>query len=306
LHDDTPRRNDQGTEHEHDTSPAAGPARQQASASLADALVDMAQALLAGKIARASNPDIYQVIVHVGPEALTGEPEPPAEPSPHTRPTGHPAHPSRCHLEDGLAISAATAQRIACQATVSWMLHDHDGTLLDVGRRHRRPPPALRRAVRERDRYRCQAPGCQSRRTDIHHVRPWAKGGKTRLRDLILLCEAHHMIVHALGYIISLAEDGTFIFTMPDGTVMPACPGLPEADGDIRRQHQADITSDTIIPTGLADKFDLDLTIWASFANARLAQERAQEELTALSDHRDQDVSHGDADDYLAACGLLR
>jgi hypothetical protein len=84
----------------------------------------------------------------------------------------------------------AAAQALACGATVSWMLHDHDGTLLDVGRRHRFATPALCRAVRERDKNRCQFPGCRSRRTDVHHVIPWAKGGKTRLRDLILLCEA--------------------------------------------------------------------------------------------------------------------
>src|SRR6266571_3403801 len=70
-----------------------------------------------------------------------------------TRPAGHPAHPRRCHIEDGPAISPATAQAIACSATITWMLHDHAGNLLDVGRRHRTPPPALRRAVRERDRY---------------------------------------------------------------------------------------------------------------------------------------------------------
>jgi hypothetical protein len=159
------------------------------------------------------------------------------------------------------------------------MLHDHKGNVLDVGRRHRRPPPALRRAVRERDQYRCRAPGCQSRRTDIHHIRPWAKGGKTRLRDLILLCEAHHMIVHAYGYLIIVADDGTFTFTKPDGTLVPNCPRLPEADGDLNSQHQADITAHTIIPSGLADKFDLDQTIWASFANARVAEERQAHEL---------------------------
>jgi hypothetical protein len=156
------------------------------------------------------------------------------------------------------------------------MLHDHDGNVLDVGRRQRRPPPALRRAVRERDHYRCQAPGCQSRRTDIHHIQPWARGGKTRLRDLILLCEAHHMIVHAFGYIITVAGDGTFIFAKPDGTIMPAGPQLPETHGHVARQHAADITPDTIIPSGLADKFDLDITAWAYFANARVAEERRQ------------------------------
>jgi len=264
------------------TSREAETTGQHAPASLADALVDLAGAFLGGKVARASNPDIYQVIVHVGPEALTGEPwaetERESEPGPDARPAGHPAHPGRCHLEDGPAISPATAQRIACQATVSWMLHDHHGNVLDVGRRHRMPPPALRRAVRERDRYRCQAPGCQSRRTDIHHIRPWAKGGKTRLRDLILLCEAHHMIVHAFGYIITLADDGTFIFTKPDGTLLPNSPPLPGTHGDITSLHTADITPDTIIPAGLADKFDLDQTIWVSFANARIAEERRSQE----------------------------
>jgi hypothetical protein len=264
----------------HDT--AATPEPEPAPAGLADALVEVAGAFLGGKIAAASNPDIYQVIVHVGPEALITEPGTEAEPGPESdqgpqaRPAGHPAHQARCHLEDGPAISPATAQRIACQATVSWMLHDHTGNVLDVGRRHRRPSPALRRAVRDRDRYRCQAPGCQSRRTDIHHIRPWARGGKTRLRDLILLCEAHHMIVHAFGYIITVADDGTFIFTKPDGTIMASCPPLPEAHGDISSQHAAGITADTIIPAGLADKFDLDFTIWASFANARIAEERRQ------------------------------
>jgi hypothetical protein len=162
------------------------------------------------------------------------------------------------------------------------MLHDHDGTLLDVGRRHRRATPALRRAVRERDKSRCQFPGCRSRRTDIHHIVPWAKGGKTRLRDLILLCEAHHVIVRALGYLItpgqtSPGQDGTFAFTRPDGQAMPNSPALPGSDGELARCHDADITTDTIIPAGLGNKLDLDLTIWACFANARIDREARQQ-----------------------------
>jgi hypothetical protein len=57
---------------------------------------------------------------------------------------------------------------------------------------------------------------------------------------------------------------------------MPACPPLPDACGDITGQHHAGITPATIIPTGLADKFDLDQTIWVSFANARTAEQRHQ------------------------------
>jgi 5-methylcytosine-specific restriction endonuclease McrA len=304
-----------------DTRPAedAGQGTATCRASLADALVEVAGAYLAGKITTAGNPDIYQVIVHAGPEALTTGPDasdpatahpgvpaetsqpapaataapshPPAQPA--LAPAGvtaqtpahsaHPSHLARCHLDDGPAISPAAAQALACHATVSWMLHDHDGTLLDVGRRHRRATPALRRAVRERDKSRCQFPGCNSRRTDIHHIIPWAKGGKTRLRDLILLCEAHHVIVHALGYLITHAHGG-FAFNRPDGQPVPSGPALPGSDGDLASCHDADITTDTIVPAGLGDKLDLDLAIWACFANARVAAEQA-------SQHQEQDLA---------------
>jgi hypothetical protein len=127
--------------------PAPDPA-----AGLADVLVTITGAYLAGKITTEGNADLYQVIVHVGTEALTTQAatDVPAETP------GHPADSRRCHLDDGPALSPATVQRLACAASITWMLHD--GTLLDVGRRHRTPPPALRRAVRERDHCRCQFP----------------------------------------------------------------------------------------------------------------------------------------------------
>jgi 5-methylcytosine-specific restriction endonuclease McrA len=290
-----------------DASPAGNSGRGAATcrASLADALVQVAGAYLTGKITAAGNPDIYQVIVHVGPEALTAGPDgsdpSTAQPgvsaetsagpsargvaSPACR-LANPAHPGRCHLDDGPAISPAAAQALACHATVSWMLHDHDGNLLDVGRRHRLATPALRRAVRERDKGRCQFPGCNSRRTDIHHIVAWARGGKTRLRDLVLLCEAHHVIVHALGYLIT-STSGGFAVTRPDGRPVPGAPALPGSDGDLARCHDADITTDTIVPIGLADKLDLDMAIWACFANARIDAERASQQ----QDHEEPELA---------------
>ena len=155
------------------------------------------------------------------------------------------------------------------------MLHDHDGTLLDTGRRHRKPTAAQRRAVRERDGYRCAFPGCQSRRTDLHHIRHWARGGTTSFWNLICLCEAHHVIVHEAGYLITRNKAG-FIFTQPDGTVMPASPDLPEpADGDITTGHDTPITPDTI-QTAAGERMNLHLTIWAALANARINRERDQ------------------------------
>jgi hypothetical protein len=164
------------------------------------------------------------------------------------------------------------------------MLHDHNGTLLDAGRRHRRPGAALRRAVRERDRGRCQFPGCNSRRTDIHHIIAWARGGLTRLTDLILLCEAHHVIVHALGYTITTAQNNGWDFTRPDGRPVPSSPALPGGDPDLAACHDALITAETIVPAGVTDTFDLELTIWACLANARLDQQQT----TQQAQHQEQ------------------
>jgi 5-methylcytosine-specific restriction endonuclease McrA len=155
---------------------------------LADALVEICAAYLRGKIASAGNPDVYQVIIHAGTaaitagdDAVTAEDGVPAETSP--------AFPLRCHFEDGGAISPAALRLIACNATITTMLHDTAGNVLNAGRRTRKPPAALRRAVRERDRCRCRFPGCESRRVDAHHIKYWSNGGETTLANLVSLCQ---------------------------------------------------------------------------------------------------------------------
>jgi hypothetical protein len=86
------------------------------------------------------------------------------------------------------------------------------------------------------------------------------------------------VIVHALGWLITPARGGGFAFTRPDGQPMPNSPELPGSDGDLTRCHDADITTDTIIPAGLGDKLDLDLAIWACFANARINEQQADQQ----------------------------
>jgi hypothetical protein len=181
---------------------------------------------------------------------------------------GDPADPARCHVEDGPAISVTTAQMIACSSSWTWMLHDSAGKLLDLGRRRRRPNAALRRAARERDKCRCRFPGCESRRVDLHHIRYWSNGGRTTLDNLVSLCRYHHLLVHDRGYLIAAARDGTFTFYRPDGTMIPASPPLPEADGTIGDWHDADITPETIIPPWYGERLDLDYAIYTCFANA--------------------------------------
>ena len=81
---------------------------------------------------------------------------------------------------------------LTCTAALSWMRHDRDGAVLDLGRRRRRPNTALRRAARERDKCRCRFPGCESRRVDLHHIQHRINGGRTSLHNLISLCPYHH------------------------------------------------------------------------------------------------------------------
>jgi Domain of unknown function (DUF222)/HNH endonuclease len=258
-----------------DQIPGADTPAAPTSTSLADALLVIAEAFLAGKAAGADDPEVYQVVVHVGTDAVpaagpaAGAGDVSAETSGRCpQPPGHPAHPARCHVEDGPAISVSTAQMIGCSAGWSWMLHDSAGKLLDLGRRRRRPNAALRRAARERDTCRCRFPGCESRHVDLHHIQYWSNGGRTKLDNLVSLCKYHHMLVHDRGYLIAAARDGTFAFYRPDGTPIPASPPLPQADGTIGDCHDADITPDTIIPPWYGERLDLDHAIYVCFANA--------------------------------------
>ena len=85
----------------------------------------------------------------------------------------------------GFHLGRETARRVACDAGLVLLCHGVDGEVLDVGRRTRTVPSALRRALQSRDRGQCQFPGCDSRRCDAHHVEHWADGGATRLQNLV-------------------------------------------------------------------------------------------------------------------------
>ena len=262
-------------------------AEMESTENLADALVQICADYLSTRAATADNPDTYQVIIHAGARAITGvqpaatrepddvsaetPPDPPRPAAGSARPAlpfWHPAHEDRCHLDDGPAISAAALALISCNATISTMIHDLSGAIIDVGRRTRKPPPALRRALRERDRGRCQYPGCASRRTDAHHIRHWANGGQTSLANLISFCKAHHRLVHEKDYIIAATPAG-FAFYTKDGIPVPGCPQFPRGPGDITTAHDAAITPTTINPPHSGERLNLSLAIWIAFANAR-------------------------------------
>ena len=135
-------------------------------------------------------------------------------------------HASR-HLE---TWPAGTSRRLACDTATVVMRHHADGTVLDVGRKTRTIPPAIRRALTARD-HRCRFPGCSCRHGDAHHVRHWAAGGATKLDNLLLLCRRHHRAVHEEGFTVALTDDGDARFFWPDGRPFPDAPPAPRWAG---------------------------------------------------------------------------
>jgi 5-methylcytosine-specific restriction endonuclease McrA len=99
-------------------------------------------------------------------------------------------------LEAGPQVGRQALQAILCESVVEVTARGEDGTPMVYGRRTRSVPPALRRAIIERDGNTCATDGCPSRhRLQIHHITPWNQGGTTNPDNLITLCWYHHQIV---------------------------------------------------------------------------------------------------------------
>jgi len=98
---------------------------------------------------------------------------------------------------DGRPIDSETLRRWACDAGIVRIITDGDSQPIDVGRRTRTIPPALRRALDLRDKG-CTWPGCDAPQSwcDAHHITHWANGGDTNLDNTRLLCRKHHTAAH--------------------------------------------------------------------------------------------------------------
>jgi HNH endonuclease len=73
-------------------------------------------------------------------------------------------------------------------------------------------PASIRNAVRLRDRHCRRAGGCDqpAAACDVHHTTHKADGGKTSLKDCVLLCRFHHLIaIHRWGWTLVVNPDGT-------------------------------------------------------------------------------------------------
>jgi hypothetical protein len=164
-----------------------------------EALAVLAESFLATGPQELAGGDRQQIVVHVDAGTLRH------------------SHAGRCELEHGPAIAAETARRLSCDASLISIVEGERGEPLNVGRKTRIIPPAIRRALSCRDKG-CRFPGCSFKRyVDGHHVKHWAHGGETKLSNLMTLCRFHHRLVHEGRVVIQALDDGAFRFVKPDG-----------------------------------------------------------------------------------------
>jgi hypothetical protein len=165
----------------------------------ADALAVIFESFLAHGAEAMSGRERHQVVVHVSAETLRAG-------------GGH-----QCEIDDGPAIAAETARRLACDASVVAIVENEKGEPLSVGRKTRSIPPAIQRAMNSRDRG-CRFPGCTHKKyTDAHHIKHWARGGETKMSNLVTLCRFHHRKVHEGQVVVQVLDDGAIRFVQQNG-----------------------------------------------------------------------------------------
>ncbi len=219
----------------------------------ADALGVVAEwALSGGASARASESaparaGRYQVVVHVDEPVLAS------------------CSDGQSTIENGPGVSAETSRRLACDAGVVEMRHGVDGSVLDVGRKRRTVPPAIRRALEHRDGG-CCFPGCGVKHCEAHHIEHWADGGATSLDNLVLLCRFHHRALHEGGFSMGFSG-GQASFYRPNGQLIPSSPPVAAVDGggvgrlcrdNLRCGHHIDRYT---MPLWNGDRLDLGMAI---------------------------------------------
>jgi hypothetical protein len=122
-------------------------------------------------------------------------------------------------LDLSLPISTRTAERIACDCTMSRVLLA-DSMVIDVGRATRTVSAPTMRALRVRDKG-CRFPGCdrQVNWSNPHHLIYWSRGGPSKVSNLVLLCYFHHRLVHEGGWQV-IKAGREFKFLPPERFVM--------------------------------------------------------------------------------------
>jgi hypothetical protein len=229
----------------------------------ADAMGVLAESFLAHKETSSTTADRFQVIVHVDADTLRR------------------GTPGRCEIENGPSIPAETARRLACDAGLLRVMENEHGEPLDVGRKTRSIPPAIRRALNSRDAG-CRFPGCTHRRyVDAHHIEHWARGGKTKLSNLVTLCRLHHRLVHEGEILIETRPEGGWRFLHPDGRHFEVirCTRVSPEDW-----HDHGVAPKAAATRWCGERMDYDLGVWV-LCNQEIRARRAANTFGGVAAH---------------------
>ena len=132
--------------------------------------------------------------------------------------SGRHAH-TLCETQDGDPVPVATMQRFCCEAILTAVLVEADGTVRKLAEqrtanRHQRRALAAMYAT-------CAHPHCQVAFSQcrIHHITWWTNGGQTILSNLLPVCETHHHLLHEGGWTITMTPTRDVTWIRPDGSV---------------------------------------------------------------------------------------
>jgi hypothetical protein len=108
--------------------------------------------------------------------------------------------------------SIATIEQLICNGGVRTAVLGDDGEILYLGHTRRLFSKAIRTAAGVRDGG-CVFGGCQKppAQTDVHHVIPWSKGGKTDINNAVLLCPEHHRQIHTSAFTMSMVNGKPYL-----------------------------------------------------------------------------------------------
>ena len=109
----------------------------------------------------------------------------------------------------GTTVSAAKAQRMACNARLVALYLDSDSRIIDHGMTRRLYDQHQRLVLAVRDRG-CVFPACDRPPSwcEAHHITFWSEDGPTDLANAALLCHFHHFLVHEGEWTVVMADDG--------------------------------------------------------------------------------------------------
>ncbi len=124
-------------------------------------------------------------------------------------------HCPRCGETSGrrAEVEEAIVSEAACDSEIVDLVSDGAAR----GQRSRTIPTRTRRAVQHVYGGMCAVPGCRHRLwVDVHHVRAYADGGSHEEPNLVLLCTAHHRMLHQ-GRMGLQRDAGDWVFRFPWG-----------------------------------------------------------------------------------------